>query len=248
MSQLEVFEFEDNAVRSAVVDGEPWFVGKDVCRCLGIADHKQAMDRLDEDEVKGGGGYIVPPSPGQSVPTIISEPGVYRLVFTSRTEAAERFKRWLAHEVLPAIRRTGRYEAPTAPPAAPPSPMADFDFDELRKAAPILREWRLLYGKRAARRLAQSLPVPHVVVTEPDVPIDVNDDAAVFAADVLVRAQGGRMPAGEVYAAYVGWCQDNEARPMSQTMLGRRLADLGWPKSRSHGRIVYVDIATADND
>lgn len=109
---VQVFSYEGNPVRSLIRDDEPWFVGKDVCAALDIKNHTDSLSRLDADEKgvaitdplsktdRGGGAQEV---------TIVSEPGVYRLVFTSRTEAAERFKRWLAHEVLPALRRTGAF-------------------------------------------------------------------------------------------------------------------------------------------
>ncbi len=104
------FAFEDAPIRALIRDDEPWFVGKDVCAALGHTNHNMALGRLDADEK--GVSIVYPPHGGSlgggaQEMTIISEPGVYRLVFTSRTEKAEAFKRWLAHEVLPALRRNG---------------------------------------------------------------------------------------------------------------------------------------------
>jgi prophage antirepressor-like protein len=234
-----IFDYEETSVRSVVIDGKPWFVGKDVCRCLEIADHHQAIERLADDE---RGRYSVPTPSGSQDIKIVSEPGVYRLVFTSRTASAERFKRWIAHEVLPAIRKTGQFGISAQ--QISDDPIDDSAFDDLRKSAPILREWRLLYGKVAARRLALRLPIPQVVVDE--MAADDGDEyTSSFCSEVLARVQGERASAADVYAAYLEWCQDNEARPITQTAFGRRLTDLGWTKERSSGRIFYTDVSLA---
>ena len=126
MNAMQNFAFEEHLVRVVERDGEPWFVGKDVCAALGIKNHNDALADLDDDEkgvattdplspsVRGGG-------PQETV--IVSEPGVYRLVFRSRKPEAERFKRWLAHEVLPMIRRTGRYDAAAEASGTVPEPL-----------------------------------------------------------------------------------------------------------------------------
>lgn len=104
------FLFEGTHLVRVILDGraEPWFVGADVCRVLGIVNSRDALGRLDDDERNTVA--IADGIAGNPNTVVISEAGVYRLVFTSRKEAAERFKRWLAHDVLPSIRKTGRYE------------------------------------------------------------------------------------------------------------------------------------------
>ena len=104
------FLFEGQYLVRAIMggDGEPWFVGADVCRVLGLTNPSQALARLDEDERSTL--IIDEGALGGPARVIASEAGVYRLIFTSRKEAAERFKRWLAHDVLPSIRKTGRFE------------------------------------------------------------------------------------------------------------------------------------------
>jgi BRO family, N-terminal domain/Poxvirus D5 protein-like len=243
MNEIAVFDFEENTVRSVMIDGDPWFVGKDVCRCLGIVDHNQALERIDEDERLDGYNIPTQSERGGRTAIVVSEPGVYRLIFTSRTEAAERFKRWLAHDVLPSIRKSGKYVAPQLrqPAMDDVTPLGDLDFDDLRRAAPVLREWRLLYGKAAARVLARRLPVPQVSI--PELAAEDRDDAGEFSAEMLVRAQGALTSAAEIYAAYIEWCGENETRPMSQTAFGRRLAELGWKKDRTGGRVRYLDAA-----
>lgn len=114
-SNIVPFMFEASAVRVIMSSsGAPWFVGVDVCNALGLANSRDALARLDADE-KGVANADTPGGTQQVV--MVSEPGVYRLVFTSRVESAERFKRWLAHDVIPAIRKTGAYVAPVATPS-----------------------------------------------------------------------------------------------------------------------------------
>ncbi len=105
------FAYQDCLVRSVMRHGEPWFVGKDVCGALELKNPRTSLALLDDDE-KGVHTVDTPGGPQEMV--IISEAGVYRLVFTSRKAEAEAFKRWLAHEVLPALRRAGSYSLPGA--------------------------------------------------------------------------------------------------------------------------------------
>lgn len=113
--------FEDCAVRMMDQGGEFWFVGRDVCDALGHTNSRRALSRLPDDERKGVaiGDHL---GKNSQITTIINEPGIYRLIMTSRVPAAERFKRWLFHDVLPAIRKTGRYEAPRQETSAEPDP------------------------------------------------------------------------------------------------------------------------------
>ena len=97
-------------LRGLMRDGEPWFVAKDVCRILDIANHKDAVARLDNDEKEGVG--IPDPIGRMQETTIISEAGLYSLVLRSRKPEAKAFKRWVTHEVLPAIRKHGGYLTP----------------------------------------------------------------------------------------------------------------------------------------
>lgn len=104
---LMQFTFDQHAIRVVMQNGEPWWVAKDVCDALGHSNSRVSLDRLDADE-KGVSTVYTPGGPQQMA--VINEAGLYRLIFTSRVEAAERFKRWLAHDVLPTIRRTGEYK------------------------------------------------------------------------------------------------------------------------------------------
>lgn len=106
---LEVFDNpEFGSVRVVSRDGEPWFVATDVCRALGIGNPSDAVSRLDEDErtlvsIEGA-------SNGLPV-NAVNEPGLYGLVIASRKPEAKVFKRWITHDVIPSIRKTGGYIA-----------------------------------------------------------------------------------------------------------------------------------------
>jgi prophage antirepressor-like protein len=103
---VPTFLFESRPVRVLDLSGDPWFVATDVCSVLGIANSRDAVSRLDDDEK--GVGEIDTLGGRQSV-SIVSEPGLYALVGRSNKPDAKRFDRWVRHDVLPTIRKTGRY-------------------------------------------------------------------------------------------------------------------------------------------
>lgn len=110
MSDLAIFRYEGADVRTVTVDGEPWFVIADVCRAIGIGKANDAARGLDDDE--RGTDSIRTPSGDQDM-LICSEPGLFSLIMRSRKPEARAFKRWVTHEVLPNIRRTGAYAVET---------------------------------------------------------------------------------------------------------------------------------------
>lgn len=110
MSELSIFAFDSSAVRVVMRDSEPWFVASDVCDALGLDNATMALKRLDDDEqalisIEGL-------SRGNDQANVINESGLYSLILGSRKPEAKRFKKWVTSEVLPTIRKTGRYETP----------------------------------------------------------------------------------------------------------------------------------------
>ena len=105
---LKVFEYEEKRpFRIIDRDGEPWFVLSEVCRELNIINVSDAASRLDDDEKDNIG---ITDAIGRKRPTlIINESGLYSIILRSRVPGAKRFKKWVTHEVLPSIRRTGGY-------------------------------------------------------------------------------------------------------------------------------------------
>lgn len=112
MNELTVFENKDfGQIRTVLRQGEPWFVAADVCKALGLEQVTRAMDRLDEDE-KGLLKVTHPQSPSKFMDVNgVNEPGLYHLVLCSTKPEARAFKRWITHEVIPSIRKTGSYSA-----------------------------------------------------------------------------------------------------------------------------------------
>lgn len=109
-----IFSFQGSDLRVIGRNDEPWFVAKDVVDGLGLSRTDSAVRDLDDDEK---GTHIVSTPGGPQEMTLISEPGFYKLVGRSRKPAAKRFDRWVRHEVLPTIRKTGSYGQPTLDPA-----------------------------------------------------------------------------------------------------------------------------------
>jgi len=101
-----IFDYRSTRVRVNIRDGVPWFVAKDVCHILDIANYRDAVSRLDDDEK---GVATTDTLGGPQALLWINEPGLYRLIFQSRKSEAKAFTRWVTHEVLPAIRTTGTY-------------------------------------------------------------------------------------------------------------------------------------------
>ena len=114
MNQLEIFKNREfGEIRTVVIDGEPWFVAKDIAEILqytntqkAIRDHVDEEDKLTERIVLSGQNREV---------ICINESGLYSLILSSKMPGAKRFKRWVTSEVLPQIRRTGTYQKPMTP-------------------------------------------------------------------------------------------------------------------------------------
>ena len=107
MNEIQVFSNEKfGQVRTVMKDGEPWFVAADVCKALEIGNTAQAASKLDDDEK----GIISNDTlGGRQNMLAVNEPGLYSLVLGSRKKEARDFKRWITHEVIPTIRKTGGY-------------------------------------------------------------------------------------------------------------------------------------------
>lgn len=109
MANIQVFEYQNNKVRTVDVDGEAWFVLKDVCEVLHLGTTAKVAKRLDDDEK--GMNQIHTPGGTQNV-TVVNESGLYHVILRSDKPEAAPFRRWVTNDVLPAIRKTGSYNAP----------------------------------------------------------------------------------------------------------------------------------------
>lgn len=113
MQALQTFNFEELPVRTLEVDGEQYFIGKDVADILGYANGRDALSKHVDAEDKLT-SQIATAGQNRNV-TIINESGLYSLIFSSKLENAKRFKRWVTSEVLPTLRKTGAYQVPSDP-------------------------------------------------------------------------------------------------------------------------------------
>lgn len=110
MNDIRVFENQEfGKIRTVVRNNEPWFVAADVCRALDLGNPTKALMRLDDDEKALTSIQGI--SRGNDQTNIVNEPGLYALVLGSRKPEARAFKRWITHEVIPSIRKTGQYRA-----------------------------------------------------------------------------------------------------------------------------------------
>lgn len=106
-AQVIPFRFDTREVRTMLIDDQPWFVASDIAKALQYQTAKDMARNLDDDE---RGRQIVPTPSGEQEMTIINESGLYSAILRSRKAEAKRFKKWVTAEVLPAIRKHGRYE------------------------------------------------------------------------------------------------------------------------------------------
>lgn len=105
-TKLQVFANpEFGEIRSVLINGEPWLIGKDVAKALGYKEPSKAAREKVDPEDRGGVSKIDTPSGTQTM-TIINESGLYALILSSKLTSAKKFKRWVTSEVLPAIRKT----------------------------------------------------------------------------------------------------------------------------------------------
>lgn len=110
LKETQIFNFNGNEVRTVVIDGEPWFVGKDITNVLGYTNASKALrDHVDEEDKLNNESLS---SLGQRGGWIVNESGLYSLVLSSKLPTAKAFKRWVTSEVLPTLRKTGRYRMP----------------------------------------------------------------------------------------------------------------------------------------
>ncbi len=107
LPQAFTFNASNQQVRTVMLDGQPYFVAKDVCAILDISNHIDALSRLDDDEK---GRSVLPTQFGDKEINLVNESGLYHLIFQSRKPEAKAFRKWVTSEVLPTLRRTGHYE------------------------------------------------------------------------------------------------------------------------------------------
>ena len=177
-------------VRTLTIDGDPWFVGKDIAECLGYSNTKDALIKHVDSEDKIMGSQNATPSITDNLgrkqfPTFINESGVYSLILGSKLESAKKFKRWVTSEVLPSLRKTGTYTVVTAQPSVTSSIIVQSTSDiELPKAT---NTWYLKNRKRI-RELCDLMDIErrtlyHLILTEIGKTIDIEQSKSIYTRD-----------------------------------------------------------------
>ena len=212
MNELQkVFNYSNIEVRTVVKDGEPWFVASDICKILEHSNTTMAIAGLDDDEVTkfnlgGLAGEV----------NIINEPGLYSLIFSSRKEEAKQFKRWVTHEVLPSIRKTGKYETPNF-------------IANMHDSMGMIRSlgWHATATVRKQHindNLAKIKNYYHELIDQ-DVANEPNP-MSIFIQDFCIINQESTIDRSRLYDGYVRWCIRNNVYPKSKVKLTEYLDEL----------------------
>jgi prophage antirepressor-like protein len=109
MNDLQIFNFNENQLRTITKNGEPWFVAKDVCDVLGLGNSRDAISKLDEEEK---GAEKIDTLGGRQTMAVINESGLYTLIIRSNMPVAKPFRKYVTGEVLPSVRKHGAYMTP----------------------------------------------------------------------------------------------------------------------------------------
>ncbi|WP_233141087.1 P22AR C-terminal domain-containing protein [Aggregatibacter actinomycetemcomitans] len=176
-TQLCTFNFESKSIRTLAINNEPWFVAKDVCDAINLTNSRMSLLALDDDEK--GVSLIYTPS-GQQEMNIVSESGMYTLILRCRDAVKKgsvphRFRKWVTAEVLPAIRKTGKYEAKTT---------AD-DRTGLRNAVNMLVSKKGLIYSEAYNLVHQYMNVERIE----DIPADKLQSAVEYVHRIVLEGE-----------------------------------------------------------
>ena len=227
-NQLQIYNFQDNAVRSTQLDGEVWWIAKDVCSILGLSNPTKALRCVDADDltllkVRAGGQ--------DRELNVINEAGLYTLILRSNKPQAKAFKRWVTHEVLPAIRRTGSYSVNR-------NEQTNALADRLTLLEEEVRRLRLQQAAVGAKRLPGDLPKqpPYIKVYYTRVSTAISPELQEYIAEQLPFEHGDR---AKLYEEV----KEKNDRPMSQATFYRLCRSLEkilcgpesqeWPVIRS---------------
>ena len=203
MNELQNFNFNGSQVRALTIDNEPWFVATDACKILGLTNTTVALQRLDEDErSKLNLGR-------QGKTNIVNEYGLYTLILASRKSEAHKFKRWVTHEVLPAIHKHGAYMTDQKAEAIVTN--KDALADLLKQASDQLKEKDIQIAEMKPKALFAD------AITESHTSILVGDLAKIL------RQNGVEIGARRLFK----WLRDNHY------LISRKGSDYNSPTQRS---------------
>lgn len=204
MNELRIFENDEfGTVRTVVINGEPWFVGKDIALSLGYKDTVSAIKQHVDNEDKRGWQITTPGGTQQMM--VINESGLYALIFGSKLKSSKKFKHWVTHEVLPEIRKTGNYSVNSRQ-----------DSYMIENPAERARRWAEEYEERLALESKVSELQPKAYVYD-----------KMLDSKLLVNFRDAAKEIGISQSQFTGWLKENgyvysnsagELRPMEQYM------------------------------
>jgi hypothetical protein len=196
-----VFHFGANQVRVFEGEGGLWFAASDAGDALGIVNVRESIARFPADEV---GVSTTDTNRGQREVTTLSEPGLYRLIFQSRKPSAERFKKWVFSEVLPALRQSGTYTVPTAELVSAPNPLVERTAAFLCLAEGLVK---LGFSRNAAGARALRW-MPGILGDAPAETVVTDDGAEAAEVRRLMEAQAFELPAGRSHEVLLSAMQE----------------------------------------
>ncbi|MBP0016246.1 MAG: hypothetical protein J7647_01660 [Cyanobacteria bacterium SBLK] len=215
MNNLSVFNFESHELRVLGDAENPLFVLKDICKCLELENAGQVASRLDEDEYKV---TIISSDSTQELDKgremiVVTEPGLYSVILGCRKPQAKPFKRWVTHEVLPSIRKTGSYSRHPEENQATTQDRVK-TIDDLAKVVKILKEAQKLDPTRKKMLEAEAFSMLHLSpedqaalqAEEAPEPIEPERHLTIFCVDVgLKEHRGGQVAIGEIWERLKQW-------------------------------------------
>ena len=214
MNEIQIFQNDKfGQIRVVEKDGDGWFVAADVCKALDLGQVTNTIRRLDDDEkalisIKGI-------NKGNDKVNIVNEYGLYNLVLASRKPEAKTFKRWITHEVLPSIRKNGKYEL--LPAACDDEQYLDvqkLEMDQRIRIAGIVASCRREHLPLVAKILSLDLDDLRI----PSLTSEANS-AAIEYIDSAWDSFETTIPIRVFHANYVNWCKENDIVPMTKNKL-----------------------------
>ena len=215
MNNLQIFNSPDfGQIRTIQQNGEPWFVGKDVAKILGYERADNAIRNHVDDEDKLM--HQISASGQNRGMYIINESGLYSLILSSKMPKAKEFKRWVTSEVIPAIRKTGKYEAMAQAVPVDDEPATDFtqlEFDQRIRIAAIIascrRERLPLVAKVLSLDLEGMMPLMPAHITEAE-------QAAYQYISGVYDSLERDTPIQYFYSSYTKWCMEQNLLPLTK--------------------------------
>lgn len=215
MNNLQIFNSPDfGQIRTIQQNGEPWFVGKDVAKILGYERADNAIRNHVDDEDKLM--HQISASGQNREMYIINESGLYSLILSSKMPKAKEFKRWVTSEVIPAIRKTGKYEAMAQAVPINDEPVTDFtqlEFDQRIRIAAIIascrRERLPLVAKVLSLDLEGMMPLMPAHITEAE-------QAAYRYISGVYDSLERDTPIQYFYSSYTKWCMEQNLLPLTK--------------------------------